>query len=139
MQSSFNFGGRTYALVPAAEIGATIVSVDSDRVLVRLEANFAPSRRRNVVWSGVLAGGGVASGAGIVALASVIPDGSVLLGSVIGSVWTLLGGVAASGVAALQRRKISRGQLALEQILDRLEHGEMRPPRASLLEFLTSG
>ncbi len=81
----------------------------------------------------------MASGAGIVALASLMPQGSLLIGSVMGSVWTLLGGVAAAGVAAAQRRRLGRGQLALEQILDRLEHGEMRPTHTSLLQFLTSG
>ncbi len=139
IQASFNIGGRPYALTPAVEVGATVVAVDAERVLVRLDADFGTSRRRSVIWSGVLAGGGVASGAGIVALASLMPQGSLLIGSVMGSVWTLLGGVAAAGVAAAQRRRLGRGQLALEQILDRLEHGEMRPTRTSLLQFLTSG
>jgi hypothetical protein len=62
----------------------------------------------------------------------------VLLGSAVGSVWTAMGGVASAAVAAAQRRRIGRVQLALEQILDRLEHGDMRPARSSLLEFLTS-
>jgi hypothetical protein len=138
IQSGFNFGGRAYALTMATEIGATVVAVDAERVLIRLDADFSPSRRRSVAWSGVLAGGGIASGAGIVALASLIPDGSVFIGSVIGSIWTLLGGLAASGVAGAQRRRIARGQLALEQILDRVEHGEIKSGRGSLLEFLTS-
>ena len=137
LQASFNLGGRGYALTQASEVGATVVAVDGERVLVRLDADFSASRRRSVVWSGVLAGGGVASGAGIVALASLIPDGSVLLGSAIGSVWTVLGALAASAIAAAQRRRIGRGQLSLEQILDRLEHGEMSAGRGSLLDFLT--
>jgi hypothetical protein len=139
MQARFNFGGRAYALTAASEVGATVVAVDPQRVLVRLDADFGVSRRRSVVWSAILAGGGVASGAGIVGLASLIPEGSVLLGAAVGSVWTLLGGAAAAGIAGAQRRRIGRGQLALEQILDRLEHGEMKAGRGSLLEFLTSG
>ena len=138
LQARFNMGGRSYALTQAGEVGATAIAVDQERVLVRLDADCSASRRRGVIWSGVLAGGGVASGAGIVALASLIPDGSVLLGSAIGSVWTALGGVAAAAIAAAQRRRMGRVQLALEQVLDRLELGDMRPARSSLLEFLTS-
>jgi hypothetical protein len=33
---------------------------------------------------------------------------------------------------------VARGQLALEQVLDRLEHGEMRSPKSPLLDFLSS-
>jgi hypothetical protein len=138
VQALFKFGGRSYALTGAVEIGATAIAVDAERTLVRLDADFTPSRRRSVAWSAVLAGGGVASGAGIVGLASMMPSGSVLLGAAIGSVWTALGGVAAAGVATSQRKRLERGQLALEQILDRLEHGEMKSPRGSLLEFFTS-
>ena len=139
IQARFNFGGRAYALTPASEVGATVVAVDAQRVLVRLDADFGLSRRRSVIWSGILAGGGVASGAGIVGLASLIPEGSVFLGAAVGSVWTLLGGAAAAGLATAQRKRIGRGQLALEQILDRLEHGQMKAGRGSLLEFLTTG
>jgi hypothetical protein len=137
VQAAFNFGGRAYALTGAVEIGATAVAVDGNRTLVRLDADYSPGRRRSVAWSAVLAGGGVASGAGIVALSSMMPGGSVILGAAIGTVWTALGGVAAAGVASAQRRRLERGQLALEQILDRLEHGEMKSARGSLIEFLT--
>src|SRR5688572_1063757 len=71
MQASFNIGGRPYALTPASEIGATAVAVDAGRVLVRLDADFAPSRRLSVGWAGAVAGLGVSSGAGVVALASL--------------------------------------------------------------------
>ena len=137
VQAFLRRGARAYALVGATEIGATAVPVDAERVLVRLDADYTPSRKRSVAWSAVMAGGGVASGAGIVALASLLPGGSVVLGAAIGTVWTGLGGLAAAGIATAQRRRMERGQLALEQILDRLEHGEMKASRASLLEFLT--
>lgn len=139
MQASFNIGGRAYALTPAAEIGATVVPIDSSRVLVRLDADFGSSRRRNVRWAGATAGLGVASGAGVVALASLSAEpGALVIGTLVGSVWTAIAGVAATAIAKAQRRKVSRGQLALEQILDRLEHGEMRTPRSPILDFLSS-
>ena len=139
VQASFNLGGRAYALTAASEVGATVVAVDADRVLVRLDADFAPSRRRNVGWAGVLAGFGVTSSAGIVALASVSAEpGAMLIGGVVGSAWTLMAGLGSSAIARAQRRKVARGQLALEQVLDRLEHGEIRMPKSPLLDFLSS-
>jgi hypothetical protein len=57
---------------------------------------------------------------------------------VVGSVWTGLSGIVAAAVARAQRRKVARGQLALEQILDRLEHGDIRSGKNPLMEFLNS-
>jgi hypothetical protein len=139
MQASLNIGGRAYALTPANEVGATVVPVDAERVLVRLDADFSPSRARSVRWSGVTAGLGVTSGAGVVALASMSAEpGALLIGAVVGSIWTALAGIAAATIAGAQRRKLARGQLALEQILDRLEHGDMRSSRPSLIDFLST-
>ena len=139
MQASFNIGGRAYALTPATEVGATVVPVDNSRVLVRLDADFGPSRVRNVRWAGATAGLGVTSGAGVVALASMSAEpGALIIGAIVGSIWTALAGLGATAIAKTQRRKVARGQLALEQILDRLEHGEMRTLKSSLLDFLSS-
>lgn len=141
VQASLNIGGRAYALTPASEIGATVVPVDSSRVLVRLDADFAPSRVRNVRWAGVTAGLGVTSGASVVALASMSGEpGALVVGAVVGSIWTALAGLGATAIARAQRRKVARGQLALEQILDRLEHGEIRGGalRSTLMDLLSS-
>ena len=139
MQSSLNLSGRPYALTPASEVGATVVPVDAGRVLVRLDADFAPGRTRSVRWSGVTAGVGVTSGASVVALASMSAEpGALVIGAVVGSIWITLAGIAAATIARAQRRKLARGQLALEQILDRLEHGEMRSPRPSLIDILST-
>lgn len=139
MQASLNLGGRPYALTPAAEVGATVVPVDPGRVLVRLDADFTPSRRRNVGWAGATAGLGVTSSAGVVALASLSAEpGALAIGAIVGSIWTALAGLGATAIARAQRRKVARGQLALEQILDRLEHGDMRTARNPLMEFLNS-
>lgn len=139
VQASFNLGGRPYALTPASEVGATAVPVDAKRVLVRLDADFSPSRRRNVGWAGATAGLGVTSGASVVALASMSAEpGALVIGAVVGSIWTALAGLGATAIARAQRRKVTRGQLALEQILDRLEHGEMRSVKSTLMDFLSS-
>jgi hypothetical protein len=86
----------------------------------------------------VTAGLGVTSGASVVALASMSGEpGALVIGAVVGSIWTALAGLGATAIARAQRRKVARGQLALEQILDRLEHGEMRSPKSSLMDFLS--
>ena len=139
VQASFNLGGRAYALTPANEVGATVVPVDASRVLVRLDADFAPGRKRSVGWAGATAGLGITSGASVVALASMSAEpGALVIGAVVGSVWTGIAGLIAAAVARAQRKKVERGQLALDQILDRLEHGEMRSPRSPIIDFLSS-
>jgi len=139
VQASFNLGGRPYALTTANEVGATAVAVDASRVLVQLNADFAPSRVRSVRWAGATAGLGITSGASVVALASMSAEpGALVIGAVVGSIWTGVAGLIATAVARAQRRKLERGQLTLDQILDRLEHGEIRSPRSPLIDFLSS-
>jgi hypothetical protein len=136
IQAGFNFGGRAYALTSSDEVGATAVSIDAQRVFVRLDADFGGARRRSGWWGGILAGGGVASGGGLIALGAMFPEGSAIVGAAIGSVWSAIGLAGGAAVARGQRKRLTRGQLALEQILDRLEHGEIRPPAKSLLDVI---
>lgn len=139
IQSSFNLGGRAYALTDAAEVGAHVVSVDQGRVLVRLDADFSPSRRASVAGASATAGVGAATGIGVAALGSLAPEvAGLVIGSAAGILSTLTGALLATVVAKAQRRKVMKGQLALEQILDRLEHGEMKASRSTLMEFLNA-
>lgn len=139
MQASFNLGGRAYALTGASEVGATVVAIDDKRVLVRLDAEYSPSRRRNVGWSGAVAGIGATSGAGLVALATTSGEpGAMVIAGVVGAVWTGIAALTSAAIARAQRRKVAQGQLALEQVLDRLEHGEIRAGKSPLIEFLSS-
>jgi hypothetical protein len=138
IQAGFNFSGRAFGLTPASEVGATVVQVEKDRVLVRLDADFAPARRRSVGWAAGVAALGVTSGAGLVAAAGLMAEpGLLVVGGVAGSVWTLASGLVAAAVARVQRRKVARGQLALEQVLDRLEHGQMKN-RNPIIDFLSA-
>ena len=140
LQASFNMSGRAYALKPATDVGATAVAVDARRTLIRLDAELGESRRQSVGWSGALAGPGVVSSAGLLGWAASIPGSSLLIAGIVAGVWTTGAVAAAFGIARAQRRKIHRAQLALEQILDRLEHGEMRRtsnPLADLISNIT--
>jgi hypothetical protein len=58
-----------------------------------------------------------------------------MVGSVVGTVWAGTGAATAAGIAANQRGRIGRAQLALEQVLDQLEHGEVRRPNP-LADFI---
>lgn len=137
LQAGLNLRGRSYALTRAAEVGATVTAVDEERVVVRLYASFAPSRRRSAVAAGVVAGVAVASGAGLVAVAGSVADASgIVVGGIVGSVLAGGGAAVAAAIGAAHRKRAQKGQLALEQILDRLEHGEIKPGRPSLADLL---
>lgn len=126
LQAGLNLRGRAYALTISGEVGATVVAIDAERVMVRLEADVAQSRRRGVVAGAITGGGFVASAAGLFAFTTMVPGASQVVGGLIGGAWSLIGVAIGGGIAAAQRRRASRAQLALEQILDRLERGEIR-------------
>ena len=114
------FGSRDYALFRASEIMATVVAVDEEWSLVRLEADFSGLRssaaKSSVVGAGV---GTAATGAAIVMNVmlpvAVIPAIGVAALSYIGS-------------RRRQQHALQRGLLAIEYLLDRLERGDQEPP-----------
>jgi hypothetical protein len=124
IKRGFNLGGRGYALSKATEVGATAVPVDQGRTLVRLDANLEDSRRSSTVGGVTGMVGGVGGGAGLLAIAA-LTGGSVLVAGVVAAGVGAIGLAAAGAVARSQRKLTHRVQLALEQVLDRLEHGDM--------------
>lgn len=138
LQQGLNLGGRAYGLRTSNEVGATVVPVDGDRCMVRLDASFEESRRNHVIGGAVAAGGGLLGFGGVMAVATLIPEGSILFGALLGLVPALGGGGIGYAVARTQRRKVERAQLTLEQVLDRLERGELRRsnPLSPLTDFI---
>jgi hypothetical protein len=136
IKTSLNLGGRAYALSSADEVGATVVAIDDERCIVRLDADLRESRRRRVGWSAVAGGGLLASALALVGYTIVIPEASALVGSVVGGVWAATGAATAAGLAAAQRSRVARAQLALEQVLDQLEHGAARRPNNPLADLI---
>jgi hypothetical protein len=121
-----DMSGRGFVLARAVEVSATAVPLDDRTCIVRLDADFSDHRsdvtRDGVITAGV---GGMASFAAV-AMNVILPV--ALIPTV---------GLAAVGYAQArnrQRKTIGRAQLALEQILDRLERGELTRP--SLLGLL---
>ncbi|MGH7625278.1 MAG: hypothetical protein ACREOJ_08170 [Gemmatimonadaceae bacterium] len=128
MRRALNVGGRGYYLSRAHEVSATVVPVDEGRVLVRLEANIANVRTQRLAGGGAVAGFGALGSATLIVLGVFVPIAIVPAGA------ALVGGYF---VARSHRPVVVRAQLALEQILDRLERGES--PRAGLLGTLAQG
>lgn len=126
---SAGFSGRELLLDKANEVSVSVVQVEPGKVHVRIEASLA-RKRANALRTGV---GGVVGGA---ALGAVLTALNVFAPVVIGvaAVAALLPGTVARGV---YRRDAGRMQLALEQVLDRLEFGE--PKKRGLLDQLMLG
>src|SRR4051812_8924078 len=127
IRRTVNLSGRGYYLVDAKQVSATVLPVDENRVVVRLDADIHQSRARRVGLGGLLVGaGGLASG--LVGLGLVVAHLPLLIAAGV-AVLPFAGGTAgAYRVARSHRSVLNSVQLALEQVLDRLEHGEFTRP-----------
>jgi hypothetical protein len=121
--------GRGHALARASDVSATAIAVDASRVLVRLDARLLGYRALMAQQNVAITGGGLVIG-GVLAVLS-FP-----LFAVAAPV-AVMAPVGFAAGRASQRRTVERAQLALEQVLDRLERGEAgRPP--SLISMLAA-
>src|SRR5689334_12686365 len=136
LRRTVNVSGRGYYLMDAGQVSATVLAVDASRVVVRLDADIHASRARRVgIGSFVTAMGAAASG--IVGLGLVVVHLPLFIAAG-AAVLPFAGGTFAGyRVARTHRGVLSSVQLALEQILDRLEHGEFERS-AGLLGALAS-
>ena len=123
IRRTVNVSGRGYYLVEAGQVSATVLPVDGSRVVVRLDADIHASRSKRVGMGGVLATMGAAAG-GVVGLALVVAHLPLIIAAGAAVLPFAGGSVAAYKVARTHRTVLSSVQLALEQVLDRLEHGE---------------
>jgi hypothetical protein len=117
LQRALGAGGKAFALARAAEIAASVAPLEPGFSHVRLRADVRNLRRQRLG----LAAGLLAFGAALTALAPV-------LGAL--APWVLLPfGIAtltAATYARGHRHENERVHVALEQVLDRLERGEVR-------------
>ena len=119
IQRALGSGGRRYALAEAAEIVGRVTPLESGFCHVQLSADVRPTRRRQVGGGAFLLALGAASSAVVGALfgaIAVFPAALLTIGA----------------VAVMRRHRVDneRVQVGLEQVLDRLEHGEIRPEHA---------
>ena len=123
IRRTVNVSGRGYYLMDAGQVSATVLPVDGSRVVVRLDADIHASRAKRVGVGGVLATMGAAA-SGILGLGLIIAHVPLILAAGAAVLPFAGGSVAAYKVARTHRSVLSSVQLALEQVLDRLEHGE---------------
>jgi hypothetical protein len=120
MRRGLNVGGRGYALTRAHEVSATVVPIDGERSLIRLDADLA-SHRSSVAGSGAMLVAFGAASSGVAAVLGVILPVAVVPAVAAGAIGYLAG-------RSRHAQTLTRAQLALEQVLDRLERGELARP-----------
>jgi len=123
IRRTVNVSGRGYYLMDAAQVSATVLPVDSTRVVVRLDADINQSRARRIGMGGVLTALG-ATASGVLGLGLVIAHLPLILAGGVAVLPFAGGSFAGYRVARSHRTVLSSVQLSLEQVLDRLEHGE---------------
>jgi len=121
-------GGRRYSLGRVGEISGQVIQLEPGFCLVRLEADIRQQRTKRVSGATVMAviGWGMTAGAMLIAPPLALAQLLTLVPGV---------GLSAGGalVARTYRAANERVQLALEQVLDRLERGEVRSPNQAAL------
>jgi hypothetical protein len=127
IRRTVNIGGRGYYLMDAGQVSATVLPVDGSRVVVRLDADIHASRSKRVGVSAFLAAMGAAASA-VIGLGLIVAHIPLFIAA--GSAILPFAGstVAAYKLARTHRAVLSSAQLGLEQVLDRLEHGEFDRP-----------
>ena len=120
--------GRGYALARTTHVAATVVEIDEKRSLVRMDAHLG-GHRRNLAGQTVALTGAAAIGGGVLALMSFAVAAVVAPPIIVAP-------VAYFASRSAHRHAVSRAQLAMEQILDRLERSQ--PGRPSLMGMLAA-
>jgi hypothetical protein len=125
MQRGLKMTGRPYALAEAAEVAGQVTPLEKGFCHVRLVADVRNLRRRRAGGAIVLAAmGGLAT---LAALALGLPTEAAQLAALVPAAAGGLGGLA---VARTHRRVSARVEVGLEQVLDRLERGEIKAEHA---------
>jgi len=122
LKRSFRLGGRDYHLARAREVAAQVSALGPDRVYVRLVADVGNSRGERLGGAATLAAAGAGT-TGVLMLLGFAP--------LVAALAFPLASLGAMAVARAHRQEAERVQVALEQVLDRLEHGEIQLPGAA--------
>ncbi|GBD31732.1 MAG: hypothetical protein KatS3mg081_1475 [Gemmatimonadales bacterium] len=123
LRRAFRAGGRRYTLARAREVSGQVVELEAGRCFVQLSVDLSHNVVQYLAGALVLLGAGALFSAVGMALGVLLP---------VAIAPALIAVPAAWAVARSRRRKVEEFQLAAEQVLDRLEHGELelhRPVR----------
>ena len=116
LQRSLGVAGRKYVLARARDVTGRVASIDGQRCHVQLIADLSNTLNEYLVGSVTLAGGGAAATALALVIGVMTP---------VALVPAVLSAPIAIAVARNRRRHVTKLQVALEQVLDRLEHGDL--------------
>ena len=121
--------GKGDALARATDVAATAIALDPTRVLVRLDAHLGAHRASMAQVNAGLGAASVVAGGILAALSFPVIAAVAPAIVLVPAVW----GIARSAHA----QTVERAQLALEQVLDRMERGQVgKPP--TLLSMLAA-
>ena len=121
LKRAFRTGGRRYILARAREVSGSLAEVEQSRTYVQLVADIGNALSEHITGAVALslvglAATGIALAIGVMAAVAAIPAAVAL--------------PTAAVVARKQRKRAAEAHEALEQVLDRLEHGDLEPHRA---------
>lgn len=127
VKRGFGMGGKQYVLARAEEVTVLVTPLEAGYVHVELAAGIGNLRSAAIGATAAATGATGLVGAGLFAfLASAVIFPFSLVAAV-----PLAAAAAAPVIGSrVQRQRSADMQLALEQVLDRLEHGEIRPRHA---------
>jgi hypothetical protein len=127
MKRGLGVGGKSYQLAKAHEVAVAVTQLEAGFCHVELSADISDARGRAAASGGMAAGTLGALGFMMIAILAGPPALVVTVALV-----PLGAAAAALPLATRQhRRRAGRTQLALEQVLDRLERGEIKPQHRS--------
>ena len=118
MKRGFGVGGKSYQLAKTKEVSFGVTALESGYAHVEMAADIKPSQQ------GYLGG---TVGLGAAGAAGAILAGTLGAPFVVEIVSVVVFGSSAFAVSRGHRSVVEKTQLALEQVLDRLEHGEILP------------
>ena len=116
LRRAFGGGGRKYVLASAAEVVTRVIETDERHCHVQLVADLANKRNGSLIGSSILVGGGATTTGIALVLGVMVP---------VAVIPVVLSAPIAALVARSHRNEVEKFQVALEQILDRLEHEEI--------------
>ena len=114
-------GRRRYSLASAAQISSQVAQLEPGFCLVRLEADVSQQRRNRISGGMVLATIGWGMTGAVALIAPPLALAQILM--MVPGLGLTIGGAA---IARTHRAANERVQIGLEQVLDRLERGEIR-------------
>lgn len=118
IQRALSGRGRTFALARCDEVAGQVTQLEPGFCHVRLTADVRTQRAGRIGGAATVAGTGAAGTAVAIVLGIALP---------LAIVPAVALSLAAMPVARLHGRQNERVLVALDQVLDRLEHGEIRP------------